>query len=415
MVDKPLSVIQLNSIDYFGGAEAIARHNHVALQQLGHKSQLIVGKKIGTDAAIEQLTLRPGFLGSRRIAKKLESITGLQYTYSPSFRQVSKQFGFVPDVVHIHNLHGSRGWADLIGVAKLTQKYPIVLSLHDLWWLSGHCAYQVECERWKTGCGNCPDLSRYPAVPKDGTRWNWKRKKRLFSKRKQHFIAASEWVRAQANRSPILKDCSIHVVPNPIDTQVFKPGDKRKARDQLHIPADIPVVLVAASDLNSRFKGIGDAIEVLNDLKDLIVFAILVGRNSDEWLKRLSVPSKALGYIKTSDKMAECYRAADVFIFPSRVETFGLVAAEAVACGTAVVGYKAGGLEEVMKIGHGIAVQDYSVKDLLAATRHLLLSENYRKDRVASGQLRVVKAYSPQAHATGCLQVYKQAIADVAH
>jgi glycosyltransferase involved in cell wall biosynthesis len=148
----------------------------------------------------------------------------------------------------------------------------------------------------------------------------------------------------------------------------------------------------------------------LNGLADTNLIAILVGRSSDELAKRISIPSRSIGYVSDVEKMADCYRAADVFLIPSKVETFGLVAAEAVACGTAVASFYAGGLREVVETGNGIAVPDGDVEQLQHAVWHLLSHPEDRVSRVAAGQAAVVNQYSPERHAQGCVMVYRKAI-----
>jgi len=411
LTDKAtLSIIQAHSHDYGGGAEVVVRLNHRALNHLGHRSQLIVGRKKSEDVDIELLKYRRGVPGSRRVAKAIESLVGLQYTYSPSFRSLSSEFKLKPDVVHLHALHGAGGWADLWGFSTLKRKFPTVCSLQDLWWLTGHCAYGMECERWQTGCGKCPDLKRYPAVARDATRLNWHRKKRVLSGSDIQFIAPSEWVKAQCAKSPVIGKNPVHVVPNPIDTAVFRPGDKSAAREKFGIPAGASVVLVAANHLDSHFKGAGDAIYVLNKLDCKNAFALIVGRGSEQVAKCISLRSNSLGYIDDGMVMAECYQAADVFVVPSRVETFGLVAAEAVACGAVVVSYQAGGLQEVTKLGEGVVVEDGDRDGLLAATSQLLSLPEERAHRLAQGQPRVMQMCSPVAHAEACISVYRSAI-----
>src|SRR3990172_6801419 len=67
--------------------------------------------------------------------------------------------GRTPDALHLHNLHG--GYFDLRALPALTARVPAVLSLHDAWLLSGHCAHSFDCGRWETGCGECPALWIY--------------------------------------------------------------------------------------------------------------------------------------------------------------------------------------------------------------------------------------------------------------
>jgi glycosyltransferase involved in cell wall biosynthesis len=406
-----MKVVQLHSQDYGGGAEAVVRLNHQGLSGLGHTVQTLVGRKGGRDDYIDEIPYVRGFPGSRRLARFAEKHTGLQYIYSPSFRQVQKRFRDEPDVVHLHALHSAGGWADHTGLKKLQDCYPTVCTLNDLWWLSGHCAYGMECERWKTGCGSCPDLVRYPSIARDNTHCNWQRKKRLVAKSRLHFIAPSQWVKSQAAASPILEDSPVYMVPNPIDTTVFCPGSQIESREQLGVPTSAKVVMLAANHLSSRFKGTEDAIRVLGQLGSANVFVILVGRGSDLVSQLIPQASLSLGYVSNSNVMAQCYRAADVFLMPSRAETFGLVAAEATACGAAVVSYRAGGLQEVTLMAEGFVVNDDCTEGLLAGLMHLLENPKELKARVAIGQARVLQEYSPRRHAAACLAIYEHAIA----
>jgi glycosyltransferase involved in cell wall biosynthesis len=400
----------LHSFDSGGGAEAVARLNHRGLRAAGHSSQLIVGKKTSNDPDIEQLQIHRGIPGLKRFAQFVESSTGLQYTYSPSFRNVSAQFSGEPDLVHIHGLHGAEGWADLGGVTRLASKIPLVCSVQDLWLLAGHCLYPLTCEKWKSGCGQCPDLNRYPAIPKDSTRLNWLRKRWLFNRLRIPLIVPTNWVREQVKQSPILSNSEAWVVPNPIDLEVFSPGDRAAAKARLGIAEGAQTVLVVANDLSNVFKGAGDAVQVLNGLKGVKPFVILVGKNSAAFSARIELPTKAVGYMESTSDLAECYRAADVFLMPSRAETFGMVAAEAVACGSAVVSYKAGGLEEVCRAIHGIAVDDNDISSMREALEQLLRSPAEIRRRAAEGQLHVKRAYSVEAHVSGCVDVYREAI-----
>jgi len=80
----------------------------------------------------------------------------------------------MPDIIHCHNLHGD--YFELTPLPWLSRQRPVVLHLHDAWLLSGHCAHAHTCTGWQTGCGACPYLQTYPAVPRDNTAANWQRK-----------------------------------------------------------------------------------------------------------------------------------------------------------------------------------------------------------------------------------------------
>ena len=104
-----------------------------------------------------------------------------------------------PSVIHCHNLHS--GYFDLRALPWLSRVAPVVLTLHDAWLLSGHCAHSFGCDRWKNGCGACPDLSIPPAIAKDGTAANWKRKRRIFERSQLYVVTPSQWMMDRAQQS----------------------------------------------------------------------------------------------------------------------------------------------------------------------------------------------------------------------
>ncbi len=410
----PLGIFQLHNYDVGGGAEAVARLNWVALNEAGHRCSFLVGRKRSDVTEIQEIPRVKGFPGLKRLANFVEAHTGLQYLYSPSFRAAIASVPDDCDVVHVHSLHGAEGWADLKGVSQLATRLPTVLTLHDGWLFTGHCLHGIECERWKIGCGACPDLQRYPAVPKDATAWNFWRKKRLFANNRLHCIVPSQWVADQMTCSPILRHTPVDVVPNPIDTCVFHAAGRENARLNLNIPADRSVVLMAASHLNAMKGGV-DILELLQSLGNQAVVAILIGHGSSELAAKLSCETRPMGYLASAEQMAECYRAADVVIVPSKVETFGLVAAEAVACGAAVASFHAGGLREVMAALQQISVTDGDLKSLQEAVVGLLENPEQRVRRITVGQKYIQQELTPAHHAERCVEVYRKVITRFQH
>ena len=104
-----------------------------------------------------------------------------------------------PDVVHLHNLHG--GYFDLRELPALSRSRPVLLTMHDAWLLSGHCAHSFACGRWETGCGACPALWIHPSVPRDATALNWERKRALFARSALHVAVSSHWMADRVRRS----------------------------------------------------------------------------------------------------------------------------------------------------------------------------------------------------------------------
>lgn len=406
-----MRITQVHSSDLGGGAEAVVLAHHQNMRGLGIDAKLIVARKHLEEAGVQQIPYVRGPKGFRRAARWLESVTGRQYIYEPSFRATIEALPAQADVVHVHSLHGGGGYAELAPLVDLANSVPTLLSLHDLWWLTGHCAQPQECERWRTGCGRCPDLKRTPAIPRDGTRANFNSKRRIASSANFHLIAPSEWVKARVAESPILAHLPVTVVFNPVDTDLCKPGERTSARRNLGLAEDKRVLLVVAQYLGSPFKGVDALLQELE--ADAVPDAqlVLVGRDADAVAARTRMPVTTFPFLSDRARMAELYRAADLLLMPSTVETFGMAAAEAMACGTPVIAFPAGGLGDVVGQDGGVVVQQGDMGGFIAAIRQVLDDDDLHRGLSAAAAVRAVREFSLSAHTQACLKTYKAHIA----
>ncbi len=402
-----MRIAQVHSSDAGGGAEAVVRLHHQQLLREGRDAKLWVARKTGDGLGIEQIPYLRGLPGSRRLARWLEVRNGWQYLYAPSFRALLESLPSQADLVHLHSLHGAESYAELEPLARLSRRVPVLITMHDLWLLSGHCAYPLSCERWRSGCGNCPDLLRYPAIPKDGTRGNWQRKRKLFARTSLHLSVPSTWVQQQVRQSPILGHLDCSVVPNPIDTGCYFPGPTLAARERLGLPLDRPIVLLVAQHLKRIYKGVADGFKAIKSaaVPDLMVVAI--GADAEQALAEYETPGIAVGYQSDPARLADYYRAADLFVMPSRAETFGLVAAEAMACGTPVVAFSAGGLVDVIGNNEGgCLVPEGDIPAMAAAIRDLFNDAPKREALGAQASARALAEFSLSTHTERCLRLY---------
>jgi glycosyltransferase involved in cell wall biosynthesis len=410
-----VKVIQINASDYGGGVETVVRLHHRELRRTGHRAQLLVGRKKGEALDINLIPFRRGPKGLLRTARRVQQVTGLQNIYSPSFRAVEESFDFKPDVVHIHSLHGADSYAELSVVAKLSRKYPTVITLHDFWLMTGHCGYPLGCSRWLTGCGRCPDLTRYPSVARDATRWNFRAKRKLFRKAKLSLIVPSEYLRQQASRSPILGHLPIYVVPNPVDCTVFTPSTdaelRSRRRAEFGIDEDEMAVMLIANNLNNPYKGMADGIAAINEIRQSRIKVVLVGNAADQASGQLNAEPIKLGYTRSATELAEYYRMVDLLVMPSRCETFGLVAAEAMACGTPVVAFDAGALREVIgESDSGIVVPRRDPAAMANEVEQLASNRERRRRMSEAAVTRVRKRFGVAEHTSGVVAVYQDVV-----
>lgn len=250
-----------------------------------------------------------------------------------------------PDIIHLHNIHNHYVNISLLLKYIATNNIPCILTMHDCWTFTGHCAYFdfSGCDKWKTGCRKCPSLHDYPKTfaPIDPSSWNYRHKRELFSPLNITFVTPSQWLAGLVQDS-FLKDKTCLVINNGIDTDVFKPcGDSVK--HQLGI-SEGKLILAMASAFNRR-KGIDYLLQLsamLSDNETLVV----VGVRPEQ--RKLLPKDRCVAINRTNNvaELAKYYSAADVFINTTLEDNFPTTNIEALACGTPVVTFNTGGSVE---------------------------------------------------------------------
>lgn len=254
-----------------------------------------------------------------------------------------------PAILHLHNLHG--GYFDLRALPALNRLAPVALTLHDEWTYTGHCAHSSSCDRWTLGCGSCPDLETYPAIPKDRTAQNFDLKSRIFAQTRIHLTTPSHWLMERAQRSPLLSPAieEAWVIPNGIDTDVFHSSDAEDDRSRLDLPHGTKILLcagsIARSDRRTSLPLLRCAIEQLGrlDVDSTVVF-IGSGHSSVAYENGVRVYHRP--FERDVLRMASYYRAADVYLHAAREDNFPTAVLESLACGTPVIATDVGGIPE---------------------------------------------------------------------
>ncbi|MBE5777874.1 MAG: glycosyltransferase [Clostridiales bacterium] len=261
---------------------------------------------------------------------------------------------YQPDLLWLHNLHGYYINVELLfRWIKQRPQMQVKWTLHDCWAFTGHCSHFsfVGCDKWKTHCSACPQKDRYPISFVDGSSRNYDRKKASFTGVKNMtLITPSHWL-ANLARQSFLGLYPVEVQPNPIDKSVFRPteGDFRKR----HGLEGKKLVLGVASAWDDR-KGLEDFYQLRNMLPE--EFAIVLVGLDEKQLAAL--PASIVGIARTNNtrELAEIYTTADVYVNPSREETYSMTTAEALSCGTPAIVYEGTACEETAKQLGGISV-----------------------------------------------------------
>lgn len=307
-----------------------------------NKNEIYLNDKIGVyfHAFMSRLTGKNGFYSKRstnKLIKRLEEIE--------------------PDIIHLHNIHGYYLNIELLFNYIKRRNIKVIWTLHDCWTFTGKCAHftSAKCNKWKRGCYKCPLTKEYPKSFVDNTKWNYKKKKELFTNLSIHIVTPSQWLAGLVKES-FLKEYKIEIINNGIDTNIFKPTNS-DFREKYHLNNKI-IILGVASVWDKR-KGLNDFIELSKMIDDNYKI-VLVGL-SNKQLKQ--IPNSIIGINRTENqqKLAGLYSTADIFFNPSLEETFGLTSIEAQACGTPSIVYNSSALPEIVN-GYGIIVdhnEDY--------------------------------------------------------
>jgi glycosyltransferase involved in cell wall biosynthesis len=291
------------------------------------------------------------------------------------------------------------------------QRTPVVRTLHDMNFFTGGCHTDEGCARYTECCGACPQLGSRDA--KDLSYRIWRRKHEVLNRiapGRLHITSPSRWLANEAERSSLLRNFPVTVIPFGLDIDEFVPRDQALARGLLGIPQDARVVLFVAEPTTRRIKGFSLLADALNELGDFTNLR-LISVGSGQPRAKLSVPHMHFDYIRNSRLRSIAYNAADIFVIPSRQENFPLTALESLACGTPIVGFAVGGLPEIIRPDRaGILVPPGDVAALREAIRNLLGDTETRARMAADCRRIAVEEYALERQAQRYLELYQAAL-----
>lgn len=377
-----MKVLQLNTSDVGGGAEAVALTLHRNLLERSIAAKLAVGWKRSRNHGISELGRSDTRFGLfKGLQRRFADSAGLQGVISlRSLASLDEAW----DAIIIHNIHG--GYLDLSAVGWLAQRGPVFLVMHDRWLLSGHCAHPLACERWRSGCGSCPLLEIPVAVPRDATRFNLWNKKRALLKIPFTLTSPARWLLELVKESYLSSKASKHV-PNPVDTDTFFPGDQASARKLLGLSSDRPIIFLPIRNawLNS-LKDWPTFAASLRHIADLEPMVVTFGES------RPPVDGKDLSLrtdMPSPLDMATLYRACDLVAYPTLAETAPVVLLEAGASGARVVTTDIAGCRELVDAGDlgSLAApgdsEDFADKLREGLTAPHVIDQDRRRDFIA--------------------------------
>lgn len=413
-----MRVLIVNTSERTGGAAVAANRLMEALNNNGVKAKMLVRDKETDHLTVAGLPSswrqQWNFLWERFVIwlhlhfrrEHLFEVdmanAGTDITNLPEFQEA--------DVIHLHWIN--QGMLSLKGIRKiLTSGKPVVWTMHDIWPATAVCHYSRGCEQYLSQCDQCPLL------PGDSlARQVWRRKVQMLNGQRLIYVCCSEWLAGEAKKSALLKDQRIVSIPNAIDTRLYRPQDKKQARQTLDLPTDRRIILFVSQRVTDPRKGISYFVDAVSrlvqqhpEMKDNTGVAIL-GGHAEEVASQLALPSYPLGYVSDPSRIVNVYNAADVFVLPSLEDNLPNTIMEAMACGVPCVGFHVGGIPEMITHQvNGYVAKERDTADLAQGIRYVLAEADY--ETLSRDCLhQVAQKYSQQSVASRYIEEYQNSM-----
>ena len=296
------------------------------------------------------------------------------YNIGPVFLQllwINKLFKIKTNIFHLHWI--GNGFLNLNQFNKI--KRPIIITLHDVWFITGGCHVNFECRKYETGCSQCPLFDKM-FNPLDITNYIFKKKKKVFNNEIIEIVVLSSWMKEIVSKSPIFADCNINLISNGLDTNLFKPFVKQLARNHFSINASANIILFGGISVKNDFnKGYDLLIETLSLINVENVELLIFGEKNTTQTYINGYKVTSVGHLTDEADLAKLYSAADILIVPSRQESFSQVSLESISCGTPVVAFDYSGPRDIIvhKV-NGYLAKPYEPQDLANGIEWVLQS-----------------------------------------
>ncbi len=403
-----MRALLINTSERTGGAAVACERLMESLRGYGIKTKMLVRDKQTDEVQVVALGgswkhLRHFlwerfviWLANRFSRKNLFAVdianSGTDITSLPEFTQA--------DIVHLHWIN--QGLLSMDDIRKILDSgKPVVWTMHDMWPCTGICHHARDCKGYTRQCGNCQYLAG-GGHQHDLSYKVFKQKQQILARHKVTFVTPSRWLQAQAEQSALLAGQDIRCIPNPIDTNAFKPHDKAAARTACGLPQQMRLLLFGSVKITDKRKGIDYMIESCRLLAERhpelreTLGVVVMGSNSRQLEGLLPFKVYAQDYVADSRRLINIYNTADIYATPSLEENLPNTIMEAMACGVPCVGFNVGGIPEMIDHLHNGYVAQYKSADDFANGIYWLLTDPQR-DIIAAEAVRKVQSQYAQS------------------
>lgn len=351
-----MKIFHFSTYEKTGGAARSAYRLHHALRLKGHDSRFIVGSKISDDWTVWGPQTRHART-SLILSRYIEYLSVIAYRNRPNIYFTAARFSPQPfkwikdsdsDIIHLQWI--GDGFFRIESLAEINK--PIVWTLHDSWAFTGGCHVPFDCKRYQDSCGKCPALASSKIA--DLSMKIMQRKKKAWKNLNLTLVTPSRWLAECVQSSSLFRNREVHVIPNGIDTNRFKPTNRTEARKFLNLPANKILIMIGAiaidTDKNKGLHLLREAIKRFiekysAESLELVIFGMSAPKNDAD----IGVKTHYIGRLEDEISLSLLYNSVDVVVVPSLQESFGLTALEALSSGTPVVAFDTTGLKDIIR------------------------------------------------------------------
>ncbi|PIR48394.1 hypothetical protein COU80_04570 [Candidatus Peregrinibacteria bacterium CG10_big_fil_rev_8_21_14_0_10_55_24] len=414
-----MQLVHISTIDIYGAGNA-ACGLHEALRDVGVQSHMLVLKRhVSAQGLVEFVPARDVPFGRLRnnllrqrsdcdwsrssvVRSKYEKMTDDRTMHRVERHQLVRS----ADVIHLHWI---AEYVNYLSFFAGVRGKPMVWTLHDMNPFTGGCHYASNCTRYEQCCGACPQLQSL--VEQDVTRRIWQRKQRAFAGQRLHVATPSKWLAQCAERSTLLRGFPVSVIPNSIPSSAFPSCSREESRRVLGLPPEKTIMVFSAMGTGQR-KGAVYLQQALARLGQIITSTqslslLIFGSFPVKLLSQSPFPFHSLGYLNDPARVTHCYNAADFLVVPSLQDNLPNVILEAFAAAIPVVGFRVGGIPDMVFPGEtGLLATPENSDDLAQKMLWMLEHPEERRRMGICAQVLARTEYSPQLQAQRYLEVY---------
>lgn len=414
-------MVHINTYDGNGGAGRACMRLNRALISQHIDSKLIVHYKFGIDPQIKTFNvniIQKAYTAATIVAERILAKRYLKPLRTPfSFTWFGRSIIDHPDVldadiIHLHWVnHSFLNPVHLAEIALLNK--PIVWTFHDSNAFTGGCHVRYNCNHFEQECANCPLLIK--ASPDDISHRIWSQKNKAYQVLNFTVIAPSSWMLNSVRHAGLMTGKTVQQIPNTLETDIFKPKDKRLAKEKAGLPADKFIFLSgfmpSRKDLHKGISYLKESMDLLKDrfgVETDYIELLVFGNSNTVEVAGFPFKTTFLGTITDDEKLATCYAAADAFLTTSVEDNLPYTVMESLACGTPVIAFKTGGIPDMVKHEHNGYLAEYRSAVSFANGMEWIIKHPDRKTLNFQARKTILDNFSEEVIAKQHIQLYNE-------